>query len=91
MDYGVAGQHVWKTTNLSAATPTWTAAGNGIPDVPVSMLLRLIQTVQIIIFYAGTDIGVYNSTDGGANWNPMNNGPSFHVSQFLILAIPANQ
>jgi len=38
--YGVPdGQHIWKTTNLdtspTAAAVTWTAAGNGIPDVPV--------------------------------------------------------
>ena len=34
--YAPAGQGVWKTTNLNAATPTWTAAGSGIPSVPVN-------------------------------------------------------
>src|SRR6185312_15311184 len=28
--------HVWKTTNLNAAPPTWTAASGGLPDVPVN-------------------------------------------------------
>src|SRR5439155_17120220 len=31
-----AGQHVWKTTNLLSGTPTWSASGSGIPDVPVN-------------------------------------------------------
>ncbi|MDP9024757.1 MAG: hypothetical protein M3N13_05220, partial [Candidatus Eremiobacteraeota bacterium] len=30
------GAHVWKTTNLTSATPTWTAIGKGIPDVSVN-------------------------------------------------------
>jgi len=26
------------------------------------------------VLYVGTDIGVYRSTDGGANWSPFNSG-----------------
>jgi hypothetical protein len=61
-----AGQHVWKTTNLSAATPTWNAAGNLIPDVPVNSLV--VDPTQNTRLWAGTDVGVYTSTDGGATW-----------------------
>ncbi|MEP7339275.1 MAG: proprotein convertase P-domain-containing protein, partial [Acidobacteriota bacterium] len=69
LGFGVtAGQHIWKTTNLSAGTVTWTAAGNGIPDVPVSSFV--IDPKNPSNLYAGTDIGVYQSTDGGANWIP---------------------
>jgi hypothetical protein len=67
-----AGQHVWKTTNLNAATPTWTAAGNGIPDVPVNGFV--VDPNDSNNLFAGTDIGVYNSTDGGANWAPYGTG-----------------
>ena len=28
------GEHVWKTTNLTAGAATWVASGTGIPDVP---------------------------------------------------------
>ncbi|MFL6275274.1 MAG: hypothetical protein ACJ74G_08675, partial [Blastocatellia bacterium] len=71
--FGVAtGQHIWKTTNLSNATPTWTAAGNGIPDVPVSAFV--VDKNNSSNLFAGTDIGVYRSTDGGANWTPFSNG-----------------
>ena len=75
--YGVPdGQHIWKTTNLSTApgapAVTWTAAGNGIPDVPVDAFAIDPQNSDIL--YAGTDIGVYTSTDGGANWVPYGTG-----------------
>ncbi len=66
------GQHVWKTTNLSNAAPTWTPAGTGIPDIPVSAFA--VDPTNSNHLYAGTDIGVYRSTDGGATWLPFSNG-----------------
>ena len=63
-----AGQHVWKTTNLTSASPTWAAFGTGIPDVPVSAFV--VDPANSNTLYAGTDIGVFRSTDGGANWQP---------------------
>ncbi|MEW6731150.1 MAG: hypothetical protein AB1489_07425 [Acidobacteriota bacterium] len=67
-----AGQHVWKTTNLNAATPTWTAAGNGIPDVPVNAFV--VDPANSNNIFAGTDIGVFRSTNGGQSWTPFSNG-----------------
>ncbi|PYP88762.1 MAG: hypothetical protein DMF61_06170 [Blastocatellia bacterium AA13] len=66
------GAHVWKTTNLSAGSPTWTMAGAGIPDVPVNAFV--VDKNNSNNLYAGTDIGVFNSTDGGANWTPFGTG-----------------
>jgi hypothetical protein len=66
------GQHVWKTTNLKGGASTWTPAGDGIPDVPVSAFA--IDPANSNNLYAGTDIGVYRSTDGGANWSPFSEG-----------------
>jgi photosystem II stability/assembly factor-like uncharacterized protein len=74
--FGVpAGQHVWKTTNLDTSptgATTWSPAGNGIPDVPVDAFV--VDPQHSNTLYAGTDIGVYRSTDGGANWVPFSNG-----------------
>jgi photosystem II stability/assembly factor-like uncharacterized protein len=67
-----AGQHVWKTTNLAGGAGTWAASGSGIPDVPVNAFV--IDPSQPNNLYAGTDIGVYASTDGGANWVPYTTG-----------------
>ena len=66
------GQHIWKTTNLLSASPTWVAAGNGIPDTPVNAFV--IDPLDTNTLYAGSDIGVFKSTDGGVNWIPFSNG-----------------
>jgi hypothetical protein len=76
--FAPAGQGVWKITNLGAAASAspsaavWTAAGNGIPSIPINALA--IDPANSNNIFAGTDIGVYNSTDGGANWVPFGAG-----------------
>jgi hypothetical protein len=76
--FAPAGQGIWKITNLVAASgaspaaPVWTAASNGIPSIPINALVIDPQNSNNL--YAGTDIGVYNSTDGGASWAPFGTG-----------------
>ncbi len=74
--YAPAGQGVWKITNLGAAgsgaAPNWVAAGNGLPSIPINALA--IDPTNSNNIFAGTDIGVYNSTDGGATWSPFGTG-----------------
>ena len=71
--YGLLlGQHVWKTTNLLTGTPTWTPAGAGIPDVPVNAFA--IDPANTQELFAGTDIGVFRSSNGGTSWEPFNDG-----------------
>ncbi|MEO5989133.1 MAG: hypothetical protein ABIU54_04200, partial [Candidatus Eisenbacteria bacterium] len=67
-----AGQHVWKTTNLMSGTPTWVASGTGLADVPVNAFA--IDPAQPLRLFAGTDVGVYQSNDGGATWAPWTTG-----------------
>jgi len=72
--FGVSS--IWKTTNLSNAAPTWQPAdgtgANVVPQVPVSAFL--IDPDDSNVLYAGTDIGVYVSNDGGTNWVPFGSG-----------------
>lgn len=70
--HDLSGERVWKTTNLLGGSPTWQAAGVGIPDVPVDAFA--IDPANSNFLYAGTDIGVYKSTDGGAHWAPFGTG-----------------
>jgi hypothetical protein len=70
--YGVpTGQQIWKTTNLVTALnarqiPNWAPSSNGIPDVSVNAVV--VDPARPSDLYAGTDSGVYASTDGGASW-----------------------
>ncbi len=71
--YGLLpGHHVWKTTNLLSGTPVWTAAGAGIPDVPVNTFAIDPENTQEL--FAGTDIGVFRSSNGGTSWEPFSDG-----------------
>ena len=66
--------HVWKTTNLTGtpATATWASASSGLPDVPVNAFA--VDPLNSSYLYAGTDIGVFFSTDAGNSWNPFGTG-----------------
>ncbi|MBC7901244.1 MAG: carboxypeptidase regulatory-like domain-containing protein [Saprospiraceae bacterium] len=64
--------NVWKTTNLSDATPVWAAATSGLPQVPVNAFVVDPQDSNTL--YAGTDIGVFQSTNGGTSWVPFGTG-----------------
>src|SRR5204862_3051696 len=76
--FAPAGQGVWKITNLNAAAgaspaaTVWQASGNGIPSVPINAFA--IDPLNSNNLYAGTDIGVYFSSDAGANWSPLGSG-----------------
>jgi photosystem II stability/assembly factor-like uncharacterized protein len=72
----IAGRHVWKTTNLNntgKGTVAWTAIdGTGIPDVSVNAFV--VDRADSTHLYAGTDRGVFLSTDGGTTWNQYGTG-----------------
>jgi len=76
--YAPAGQGIWKITNLNAAgvsggaAPVWAAAGSGIPSIPINAFA--IDPLNSNNLYAGTDIGVYFSSDAGASWSPLGTG-----------------
>ncbi len=67
--------HVWKVSNLDT-TPVLTGINGtgitGLPDVPVNSFA--VDPQQSLRLFAGTDIGVYISEDGGAKWSPYGTG-----------------
>ena len=63
---------VYRTNNLSAPQPTWTTVSNGLPQVPASAFV--IDPINPNNLYVGTDIGVYTSSDAGANWTVLGTG-----------------
>ncbi len=63
-------QHVWQGTVPAAGVATWIAVSSGLPDVPM-YALALVSATE---WYAGTDIGVFRSIDGGASWTNYSQG-----------------
>lgn len=64
---------------------TWTAAGKGLPPVPISKLLVSTRDTTGRTIYAATWIGVYETTDGGASWHLFGTGlPVVTVSDLYM-------
>ena len=64
--------HVFKTTDGA----TWTDISGDLPDIPTSCIALNGSSI-----YVGTDIGVFQSDNGGANWVFLDNGLP-HVAVF---------
>jgi photosystem II stability/assembly factor-like uncharacterized protein len=66
-DNGTPGKpgHVFKTTNATAASPSWNDVGPPA-DVPFNVIAIDPRNPRLV--YAGTDTGLWHSTEGGATW-----------------------
>lgn len=65
---GFGTGHVFRTTNGGA---TWQNISGGLPDVPGNSILWIPSRGEL---YVGTDLGVFTSSDQGANWTPFVTG-----------------
>jgi len=78
------GVHVWKSTDGGA---TWTGIdGKGIgalPDLPVNAIA--VDPVDSRQLYLATDLGVFISRDGGANWLVENTGFANVITSWLTV------
>ena len=70
---GFGTPHVWRgQVATGGASATWTAInGSGVgqlPDIPVNALVIDPADATGHTLYVGTDVGVFRTTDFGANW-----------------------
>ncbi|NNE26677.1 MAG: hypothetical protein HKN09_07520, partial [Saprospiraceae bacterium] len=71
-------------TDLSGYYPGGTESNNGFPDVAVYCLLVMPWDEQRI--WVGTEIGIFESIDGGANWAYVDYGlPAVAIWQMKIV------
>ncbi|MBL0312145.1 MAG: PKD domain-containing protein [Holophagaceae bacterium] len=74
--------HLWKSSNFGGS---WTAIdGNGFPfGIPVNVIQN--DPGDSNTLYAGTNLGVYKSTDGGTSWSRFGTGlPLVNVKEFYL-------
>jgi len=66
--------HVFRTTDFGVSWTRSDGVGGSapLPDVPVIKMLVDRRDVTGNTILAGTDIGVFSSTDGGGTWAPYN-------------------
>jgi len=76
--------HVWKSTDAGATWASIDGTGStGIPDIPVHCIV--VDPGNTSRLYVGTDLGVFVSTDGGANWSIENTGFANVVTEALAM------
>jgi hypothetical protein len=96
---GVGGG-LWKTTDITAATPAWTSINDFFSNIAITTLAYDPSSTQT--FYFGTGEGNYNSdairgagiwksTNGGTTWSQLSatTGSSYYYIQ-EILVYPGN-
>ncbi len=68
---GYSAGNLWKTTDSGA---TWRDISAPLPDVPIRTIA--IHPARRAFLYAGSEVGIFASEDGGASWSPGNEGPT---------------
>jgi hypothetical protein len=75
--------HVWKSENSGG---TWQNVSGNLPDVPFQDVC--VDPSEPSTLYAGGDIGVYRTTDGGASWQILGQGlPAVRVDDMELQTV----
>ena len=80
---GFGTPHVFRTTDAGA---TWTDISGNLPDVPCHSIVSDPVYQQNI--YAGNDLGVYVTTNGGTTWNEYMTGMPYALVFDLTVVYP---
>jgi photosystem II stability/assembly factor-like uncharacterized protein len=68
---GYSTGNIWKTADSGAH---WTNLAATLPQTPVFTLTLHPKNRKFV--YAGTEVGIFASEDGGSHWSPANQGPN---------------
>ena len=83
---------VFKSTNSGA---TWFESNVGLPHQPLGLVGGDVFAIAIdpsttATLYAGTNAGVFKTTDGGADWSPVNTAGLASTTVFALSLDPQN-
>ncbi len=81
---GFGSGNVWRSTNAGV---TWVNISGNLPDVPHQCIVIDPQFPQNV--YVGNDLGVYVSTNGGANWYEFRTGMPYSLVFDLTIVYPS--
>ncbi len=83
---GFNTQHLYKTQNDGQ---TWFPVDLGFPDVSINTVV--LDPLSPDHVYAGTDLGIYFSADGGVSWAPYNDGLPEVIMAMDLTISPSNR
>jgi hypothetical protein len=77
VDGGFGGAHAWRgVVNMAGTSAAWSdlsgTAPQRLPDIPFYAIA--VDPAAAGTYYAGSDVGVWRTTDDGAHWNLFNEG-----------------
>ena len=82
---GFGAGHIFKSVN---AGNTWTDVSTALPDVPFHCITYVMSNPVKI--FAGSDLGVFVSSDGGSSWYAFNNNLPDGAMVFDLVHSPAD-
>jgi hypothetical protein len=80
---GFGSGHIYRSTNAGV---TWNNISGNLPDVPHQTVC--IDPLYPANIYAGNDLGVYASSNGGASWFEFRNGMPYAMVFDLTIVYP---
>ncbi|MBI3502898.1 MAG: T9SS type A sorting domain-containing protein [Bacteroidetes bacterium] len=83
---GFGTGHLFKSTNAGG---NWTDISTALPDIPFHCLAIDPQNTSTI--FAGCDLGIFYSNDGGSTWNTFNTGLPEAVMVFDLVVSPSDK
>ncbi|HUR64771.1 MAG TPA: PKD domain-containing protein [Chitinophagaceae bacterium] len=93
---GSVGGGLWKTTNISAASPTWVAVDDLMGNLAITSIAQDPTNAQVIYVSTGEGyfngdaiqgLGVWKSTNGGTSWSQLasTNNSNFYYCQKIVV------
>ncbi len=91
---GAANGGLWKTTNVSLASPVWNPINDFFSSMAISTIAQDPTTPNTMYFGTGeptfnsdaaSGSGVFKSTDGGVNWTRLNSTSTYtSISKIVV-------
>jgi len=93
---GSVGGGLWKTTDITAATPVWTQVNDFFSNIAITSMASNPSNSLVMYFGTGEGffnadgirgLGIWKSVDGGANWSQLiatNSSLFYYVNRLAV-------
>ena len=91
---GGVGGGLWYTNDITVASPAWNKISDALENIAISCFVQSVTNPQIMYFGTGEGwenvdavrgLGIWKTTDGGANWARLTSTSTFYFVQDLLI------